>query len=489
MNELYLPNGSKIEFRPIIKESKYPGQEFQEILRENTREFQTILKEATQSTEDMLNLEDSGWIKLGQTGDASVSSQFRQESVKYSRIYYAADPLARQAIRLWTDYTLGSGISWRAKDERTQEVLTKFWESPANRTLLSAAGQRKSCDKLLVDGEIFFPLFLGPEGEVTVRRIDPLEISEIITDPDDIESVKYFKRGWTNTQGAVKDSYYRSVENLEGKRVNDSTGKEIFYTEEALVYYLPFNSIGQRGNPLLMPVLDWLKQYRKFLASRIAIMLALARFAWRTKLVGGQTAVDTVKAKTEGQYPAAGSWIIENMGADTQPIRTDSNARNAYDDGRMLKLQIAAGVGISEQYFADISTGNLATAKTVELPMLKQFQSFQQIWADAYRDIFNVVLAHNEVPEEKRFVDIDFPEIAPKDAVEALTAMVNLVTAFPQFADSPEVQKAALMNIGINNVDEVLDTLTTEGASNQNTQLIKALRGFRRLLEKEEEKK
>jgi hypothetical protein len=206
--------------------------------------------------------------------------------------------------------------------------------------------------------------------------------------------------------------------------------------------------------------------------------------------------VAAAKAVDQGNYPQAGSTWIENQGADRQPIKTDTGAANAKDDGRMIKLQVCAGVGISEQYFGDIATGNLATAKTVELPMLKQFGSFQQLWSDVYQDIHDVVLEHNGVSKDNRFVDLDFPEIAPADALAALTAIQSLVTAFPQAADIPDVLKQALLNIGLNNVNEILSNLEQQAKAQAAGQakggssyavLIKAIRSLRESIEKEKQ--
>ena len=211
-------------------------------------------------------------------------------------------------------------------------------------------------------------------------------------------------------------------------------------------------------------------------------MLALARFAWKGKIQGGAAAVASAKAVYQGKLPAAGSTIIENMGADMQPIRTDSNAKNAYDDGRMLKLQVASAVGIPEQYFGDISIGNLATAKTVELPMMKMFQSYQKVWEDVYEDINNVILEHNGIAEDKRYVDMDFPPIAPEDLVGIAQALAVILPNMPEFAYSDDVKRVALMALGINNPSEVLDALSTEAKSNPNIMLSRALKELREVI-------
>lgn len=442
-------------------------------------EFEKILLEATQSVENELLEEDKGWIRLGASQDILDSATLKTV-VQKSRIYCARDPMAKQSIRLWTDYSFGTGMSWDTEEESTKKILNTFWDNILNASVLSARGQRKCSDKLLTDGEIFFAIFLSKTP--SIRTVDPLEITEIVTDPDDRENPRFYRRVWSDAQSGQHDDYYRSWLNVKGDGVKNSTGQQVTETQEALIYHLAINTIGQRGIPLIYPSLDWITQYRRFLASRISVMLALARFAWRHKVKGGTTAVSSVKAAMEDKTPAAGASLVENEAVDTQQLKTDSGAGQAYQDGRMIKLQICSAVGIPEQYFGDISTGNLATAKTVELPMLKMFQSYQQIWKDTYNDLNNIILEYNNIPEEKRYVDIDFPAIAPEDAVAASQALAQTVMAFPALADSHDVIQQALIVLGINDPGKVIDELTKESGS-VNTKLAKALRELKRVIE------
>ncbi len=423
-------------------------------------ELNQIIREATQTVEDELALEDQGWIRGGVSSSNIITEASRKESVQSSRLYWLKDPLCKQAIRLWTDYTFGTGMTWSCEDKDANKVLSAYWNSKANQSVLSSRGQRRSSDKLLIDGELFFALFLGKA--TTVRLIDPLEITDIITDPDDKDDERYYKREWSDAQGGQHTDYYCSHLNPKDEAVKDSSDNSIRATNAAknvLVYHLPYNTIGQRGYPLLLPALDWVKQYRRFLASRVAVMLALARFAWKTKLQGGMAAVAEAKVLLDNAEVPAGSVMIENKGADTQPIRTDSGAAGAYQDGRQLKLQVAAAVGIPEQYFGDISIGNLATAKTVELPMMKMFQSYQQVWADAFKDMDEIVLEHNGIDTASVTIDRDFPKIAPEDVVATAQSLQAIMSSFPQFSDVHDVLQVALMSLGINNTSEILAVL------------------------------
>lgn len=444
------------------------------------QEFEQILAESMKSIEDSLRAEDSGWINLTAMSTEPVTSESRKRIVQEARLYALRDPLASRAIHLMTDYTFGFGFSWSMKDENQAAVLQEFWDG--NAPIFSARGQRKSSDKLLIDGEIFFAVFLGSNGS-SIRRINPLEIAEVIANPDDMEDVKLYKRVWYDPQGKEHESYYRSIMNPKGEPCKDAEGREVSPTEDALVYHLAINDLGQRGVSYLYPALEWIKLYRKFLASRVAVMLALARFAWKAKTLGGPETIDAIKDVLHGEKPAAGSTLIENRGVDTQPIKVDSGASQAYQDGRQLKLQVSAATGWPEQYFGDISIGNLATARTVELPIQKMCESYQSVWSGAYDELFSLVLEHHGVKDA--YVDIDFPIITPEDMGELGRTLALLCQTFPEFQDSQDVKQQALITMGLKDVNEVLEQLEKapeDEVERNQWELARVLRKFRESL-------
>ena len=439
-------------------------------------------QEATTPVERELAIEDKGWINLSSIS-YDITSQKRTDLVQLSRLYHVFDPLAIQAIRIWTDYTFGTGLSWSVeeKNKQTKKVLDEFWNSKDNATVFGSRGQRRCSEKHLVDGEVFFAIFLGKESRI--RTIDPLEITEIITDTEDIDKPLFYKREWSDRKGTSHTDYLRSYHNIKNERGKSYSGGSVSAEKNSAIVYHLARGTGQRGVGLLFGALDSMKYAKKFVAARVAMMLARTRFAEKITVQGGQAAVDSVKASYEDKTPHAASTRIENEAAKSEPIQPPQDARNAYDDYRMLKLQICAAVGIPEQYFGDIATGNLATAKTVELPMLKMFQSNQSVWSDTFQDIFEIVLDYNKVPQEKWYTDRDFPAIAPEDAFAAAQAIMQVVTAFPEFSSSTDVQQAALMAIGINDPDQVIEQLKQEAKVNPAIPLAKALREFKKFVE------
>ena len=482
MPEIWIPESA---VQDLLKKAKQPGDEGLIY----SQALESVLREYGVGTAELeLARDDVGWMKLGLHEESGLPGLGRTYIIRRARAYFNRDPLSKQAVRIWTDYALGRGIGWKAKEDKTGEVLREFWDLKANEPIFSNQGQRKSSDKLLVDGEIFFIFFVGAK-EVKVRRVDPLEITEIITDPDDIETTRLYKRDWMNAQNQQKQEYYLDWTNEDKDGTwPDSLGTPQKATaDNGIIYHVPFNTLGIRGVSLLISAMDWSKAHRKFLEARASITEALARFAWKAKLKGTPAQVtaeqNALRSSLAGggdtesnPPPAPGSTWVENEGYNLTPIKTESGASAAQVDANMLLQIFGSAVGVFPHYFGAGEAFRLATATAMERPMRVQFEAYQQMWADVYDNIFNFVLDKAGVPTDKRFIDIDFPPIAEKDANEKIKAIVEVVGAMPEL-DGDEMRKLVLTTLGINNPDEVLKN--QDPVEKAAPRLVKALVAFR----------
>ncbi len=460
IENFYLPESVVQEWRVQMNKPGTDGAIF-------SAAIESVLHEAGIGMAEFdLAREDVGWVKLGLGETTGLPEMTRTYSVRRARAYYTRDPLSKQAVRTWTNFTLGRGITFLAKDKHANDILREFWDAPVNEPILSNSGQRKSNDKLLVDGEVFF-IFFEAAGKVKIRRIDPLEITEIITDPDDVETKKLYKRIWTTSQQQPKTAYYRDWANEDkaGTWI-DAAGQPKQANADGVIYHVPFNSLSIRGISLLFAGMDWSRAHRKFLEARASITQALARFAWKAKIKGSAAQVDTVRREWQSTLAttdsgetnpptAPGGTFVENEGYNLTPIKTESGASAAQVDANMLLGIFGASVGILPHYFGAGEAFRLATAKAMELPMLVQFEAHQQFWADVYDNIFTYVMNKNKIDKDKQFVDIDFPPIVEGELGPRIEAITKAVVAFPEL-DGNELRKLVLTTLGVNNPDEVL---------------------------------
>jgi hypothetical protein len=187
--------------------------------------------------------------------------------------------------------------------------------------------------------------------------------------------------------------------------------------------------------------------------------------------------------------------LIENEAVTLEQMRTESGASSAYVDGRMLIHEFCAATGIFEHYLGDPSTGNLATATAMELPMLKMFESWQRLLASIYVAIFDLVVGKaieygdlpgtverveeggvtynlyhpgpsldpvtNENTEVNLAVEATFPPIVQRDLAVYSAAITNALatSVFGSSISDPRYREATrllLGAIGVPNPEEVI---------------------------------
>jgi hypothetical protein len=457
------------------------------------------LAEAFTRADIELALDDRGWLSSRQqSSGGELDSATRITYLNKSRMYWLRDPLAKQAVRLWTDYSLGTGISYNASPEKLKKI-DAFFKHRRNRRILSSEGQRKSSKKLLVDGEVFFAIFTQPDGSKIIRWVDPAQITHIVSNPDDCEHILGYRRVIPDAKtGGAKNKalFYADWTADEEDRAMMSRmeveNDKVVLQKDVVIYPIPFDSIHQRGNGLLTASLDWTREHRRFMEARVAITQALSKYAHKLTVKGGQNVVNKVAASLQSTFvtsqpntpernpkPAAGGTFVQNDGLDLQAVPKMTGAGDAATDGNQLKLMVCAGVGVMLHYMGDPSTGNLATATAMELPMLKMFESYQELWKDAYMDIIRIVLDEDNedgveeeadepvvppegepatVDEEQETV-VELPPILADDLTALGTALNSFATQWPELAEEDEILTMVLTAMRVNNVEEVLTNL------------------------------
>lgn len=429
------------------------------------------IAEAFTRAEIELAVDDIGYQRPAGHDISEPTHDRRCNLIRKSRVYWQGDPLAKQAVRIWTDYGVGSGISVQAEEESIQTAIDEFINQTKNRKLLSAKGQRKLSTRLLLDGELFFAIFTEDESNKTLRIIDALQITDLMTDPDDDECTYVYRRKTNDKVLYYADHALTDKELLEAAKLKDpDTKKPIKIEEDVVVYHLAYDELWKRGNGLLFCVVDWSREHRRFMEARVAITAALAKFAWKGEAKAGQATLNALRQRMESSFAQGisspernppsgpGATIVRNAGFDLTPMPRVTGGSEARDDSDSLKLMVAAGTNVHLHYFGDPSTGNLATATAMELPMLKSFAAYQKLWQDAWRDLFAIVLDEAEAKERAQ-IDIDLPPILAEDLQKLGSFLTQISTIWPEIAVD-EILQMALNALGINNIDEVIESMT-----------------------------
>jgi hypothetical protein len=498
------------------------------------REAIGVVTEAIAELE--LDLEDKGWQRL-KSGDSdfTFSREALRTITRTSRLLFLKNPLIRRAVLTKTDYVFGQGMTIKARNPKVDEIVQAFLADDKNKHELTAmVAQQERDQDLQVEGNLFFVFFTNTNGDTRIRTIVFDEIEQVISNPEDRREPWFYLRHVTAAMGQedytlYPDYQYRPQARPATYKVGDlGMTTEIRVEWDHPVYHVRVNPSTDSafGVSELYAAQDWATAYNEFLSNWATIVRSYARWAW--KLTAKAAKIPAIKAQLESRIgsatgqsaqpaPSAGS-IFASETTDLQPLRT-SGATTSAEDGRRLLLMVCAATGISEHYLGDPSTGNLATATSMERPMELSFVNRQRFWQAVWEAILLFVIERkaeagtagitggyvapaDDPWQEHRFVfdpdlddeltesgdpadvhvDIIFPSIVEHDMAAEVAALTQAATlgGWPMAGTlSPEyLTRQLLIALGEQSVEERMAELfppETEGETTTEAKLSMAI--------------
>jgi ribosomal protein L12E/L44/L45/RPP1/RPP2 len=357
-----------------------------------------------------LALEDGGWRRLTAQSQQEFSRDGLRIIAELCRILAIKNPLIRQGARVQRNYVFGQGVTATAAHPQVNEVLQAWWVDPKNQAAITGHQAMQARDKdLLTDGNLFLALFTNPTtGRVRVRCLPFDEIADIVTDPDDADTPRYYLRAWTATEMdpatntprvEMRKAYYPDWRYTPRSRPARFGGVEVLW--DAPVYHVAPERVGRWGVSEIYAAIDWARAYKEFLEDWATFTRSLSRFAAKLTTPGGKKGVQAARARLASTYgatggetnppPAAGSTFIGSEGYSYDPVRI-GGANVSMDDGRRLLLMVAAVFGLPETFFGDASVGSLATAKSLDRPTELQMLNRQKLHGDVLIDLAEYVV-------------------------------------------------------------------------------------------------
>ena len=413
------------------------------------------------------------WQRVADNGGYELPPTDRALRIRRSRYYAQFEPLSKHTISLWTDFSFGPGFQVVSEDEAVMRVIDDFWFGDHNIQRFGFRGQHRDSRRLLIDGDLPLIVFGAPQSPLTIRWIDPLQISEVVTNPDDGETVWGYKREFSwewNGKIDVRKWYYLDL-NAPDAAMKMLPDGYIFQTD-ARMYMATFDSLGRRGNGLLWTTMDWAKAHKRFMEARVALEEALSAIAWKEKIKGTAAAVTQRIADVQSTLvtdertetnppPAKASVWVENDALSREQIKVDTGSGNAQVDANMLMLMVGVGAGIFPHWFGAGEAFRLATATAMEAPMLKRFESYQHLWRDIYDDLFRYALTLSGIDAKHAVYEIQSPPILQKDLVVISAAISAMAPQLPAL-NGRKMQEWMLTLLGVPDPQEVLDEYDKE---------------------------
>ena len=398
------------------------------------------------------------WADLTDPSNVKVFTDAqRVNMVKSSRLHYVHDPLYGRSVDVTSDFVLGSGspppklnVENPVLQESLGSMISEFWSNPWNRlALTSSQSQYNRFAKWQVDGELAL-ILQKHEGGFTVAAIDPLDITQVVTHQSIPDVPMLFKRQvgsrvewyWSRWAGLDEDEKARLIAKMEDQwRLQGNAPPE---AEWIFLYKIGIDPI--RGAPPYWSGIPWSDSVNDLASALRRYIFAMTKWTWENRVKGTQGDInrqvealnqETVTRRMYSPFQALPAVKVSSSTESMSPYSISASGGQLFQHGfELCRLMVCAATGVPVTYLmGDPSTGNLATAETMELPWRKRCEHWQMLWTSVFDNLFGfMALESGILVDTESFIELDLPDFDTRDAGTLLPAISRAVEAgiFPK---------------------------------------------------------
>lgn len=323
----------------------------------------------------------------------------QRDMIRMARKMFRSDPFGRVVIQTMQNYLVGRGFEIKPKsdDPGVNHVWAEFWKSPRSK-------MRKKRFEIVTrffrDGEVFLQIFSKSDRNVetglsTVRFKDPLLCKNPATAKSSalLGQKELIRSGVEINPDDVEDvvAYWFEDSTTYGK-VNRIEAQEIIHMKAFA------DSDQRRGESALQPIMPMISNYKNWLDNRIILNRMRSAIVLIKKITGTSTELQNLKGNM-GPVNSAGQTVIRggkillaNDGVDYKMESPNINASDVAEDGRNIKLAMAAGTNLPEYILGDASNANFASTLIAESPFVKAIEYWQIIFEEMFQELFRKVI-------------------------------------------------------------------------------------------------
>ena len=412
--------------------------------------------------------EEIGWRRLTGDNPKKDLSPLKQDRMLEIAFYlWENNPLANWIIEITKDFIVGDGLPYEAKNEDIKLLFDDFWFDSINRMDLYL---EKYVRELFMYGELCFPVFTAEQtGKLRLGYIDPIQIKEAITDPDNVKVViGIILKDTMGQAGRRLKTIY--PEDAEWSLSIAAQALRKTYTDGECFFFAINNVTNSpRGRSELLSIADWLDAYEQFLFDYSDKWPLLNSFVWDILVTGGDAAAiqEQIKAFTK----KAGSIYGHNEKITLTPSTPDLKSIDVAEGARLFRNHILGAKNIPEHWYGGGGDVNRATSIEMGTPAFKSLSSKQKYIKYILETILDYVIAKALKANYLRvdeFEAYDFsiitPEMSSKDVSKygALIQQVatSLVSAEMQgWVDKNNARKIFAVIVGYLGIEMDLEEM------------------------------
>lgn len=377
--------------------------------------------------------EDEGWRRLtSKDSQRSLDSMKQERMIEICFYLWENNPMAKWLIDITTNFILAEGMPYEAENEDVKDVLDGFWSDPVNRMDLYL---KKFVDELFIYGELCLPAFVAEQtGKVRLGYIDPVQIKEAVTDPENVKMVigiilkdRTGKAGRRYKTILPDGADYVLSQEAQQMRKGYTDGECFFFAINNVT-----NS--PRGRSELLPVADWLDSYEQFLFDAADKWSLLIMFVWDMLVDGGD---DTeIKKQMASFIKKAGSVYGHNEKVTLEAKTPDLKSFDVENAARLFRNHILGPFSYPEHWYGGGGDVNRATAVEMGAPAFKTLAAKQMYVKYIIEHIFAFAILSARNANFLRVSDDDAkdysvvpPEIATKDMTKYSSVIQQVAAA------------------------------------------------------------
>jgi hypothetical protein len=259
----------------------------------------------------------------------------------------------------------------------------------------------------------------GGIANAPVSQPDPLSPSQNML-PGQTEAIYY--PHWRNVQDAIDEADAGSRDDPDLCPPEKLGDGKVFHVATNRGSEMAF------GMPRMERVIRWANAFNDFMTARVDMMSAAAAFIMKRKVKGTPQQLQKMATQALSRRsmlglsmepgmiadigPKAASIVTENETVDHEPLALNTNAPQAQVDGEMLHGQISAGTGWP-QHYTGIGESSLAEATSLELPVLKLVERYQELMELMFKFLFDRAI-ERAVDTGRLSPELDSNETKPK---------------------------------------------------------------------------
>jgi len=361
---------------------------------------------------------------------------------------FQSNPIAVRALEIKRDYIIGGGLNCQVQDERLQEIIDRFIKrNSLNRRASEFTTQ------LFLFGMQCIPAFVREsDGAVSLGYIDPAEIEDVITHPENVLEIcavvvkpRLTRRPWETS--SAKRVYRVIRENQDGELLTHKQAVKEKWEAELLkyhgleeysgdVFYERVNAVSNVpfGFSDLLQVADWLDQHDETLFALADREQMAGYFSWDVAVDGTPEQVAERESAIRKKPPKKGSVNVHNLAEAWTFNFPDIKQPGTIETANALLTFVLGGLGLPRHWYGHGDETNRATAQAQGDPTWRSLQHDQGVVYDFLMSMLafqrdQAKLAGYLPDSDDDDITLVMPEMTSKDMATLTTMLSSLATA------------------------------------------------------------